>query len=154
MTPIEFKLYEAMRQEELDPVPQFYIQGYYADFAFPDVRVAVEADGAIHRDPARQRHDRKRDWVLRRAGWTVKRFRGTTIHTRASNCAYVIKQEVVGRRMRAALLARQREMRRQARRAAILRPFQSLYRLLARATRRGRVDQARTPESPRPESPK
>ena len=154
MSPIEFKLYEAMRQEGLDPVPQFYIQGYYADFAFPDVRLAVEADGVIHRDAARQQHDRKRDWILRRAGWTVKRFHGTTIHRKASNCAYVIRREVVGRRMQAAILAKREEMRRQARRTAILRPFQNLHRLFARATRREEVAHARTPESRRPESPK
>ena len=44
MTRIEVALYDAMRREGLSPFPQFYIQGYYADFAFPDVRVAVEAE--------------------------------------------------------------------------------------------------------------
>src|SRR5713226_436393 len=107
MSPIEAQLYQAMLQERLDPVPQFYIQGYYADFAFPDVGIAVEADGAVHQDPARHQHDRKRDWILRRAGWTVMRFHGTTIYHKASNCAYVIKKEVEGRRMQAALRAKE-----------------------------------------------
>src|SRR5438876_607319 len=39
MSPIEVALYEAMRREGLSPFPQFYIQGYYVDFAFPDVGV-------------------------------------------------------------------------------------------------------------------
>lgn len=94
MSPIELKLYEALRREGLSPIPQFCIQGYFVDFAFPDVRVAVEADGAqYHKGGGRQR-DRKRDWVLRRHGWTVLRFRGTTIHERAANCAYVVKREI------------------------------------------------------------
>src|SRR6058998_3195283 len=94
MSPIEVALYDAMRREGLSPFPQFYIQGYYADFAFPDVRVAVEADGAAYHEGVRHEQDRKRDWIIGRAGWTVKRFHGTTIYHRADNCAYVIRKEV------------------------------------------------------------
>src|SRR5438445_12686808 len=46
MSPIEVALYDAMRREGLSPFPQFYIQGYYVYFAFPDVGVDIEADGA------------------------------------------------------------------------------------------------------------
>src|SRR6059036_2524532 len=60
MSPIEVALCEAMRREGLAPFPQFYIQGYYADFAFPDVRVAVEADGAAYHGGVRHEQDRKR----------------------------------------------------------------------------------------------
>src|SRR5437016_11327335 len=60
MSPIEAQLYQAMLRERLNPYPQFYIQGYYADFAFPDVGIAVVADGAVHQDPRRHEHDRKR----------------------------------------------------------------------------------------------
>src|SRR2546422_10733043 len=68
MPPIEGALYEAMRREGLAPFPQFYIQGYYADFAFPDVRVAVEADGAACDEGGRHEQDRNRDWIVARAG--------------------------------------------------------------------------------------
>lgn len=153
MSPIELRFYEAMRREGLDPVPQFYIQGYYADFAFPDVRVAVEADGAIHEDAVHKEHDRKRDWILKRQGWTVKRFHGTTIYHKASNCAYVVKQEVEGRRRQVALLAKQREERRQARRDAMLAPFRAIARLFARARRRGALPPSGAPKPP-PQDPK
>ncbi len=98
MSPIELKLYEALRQEGLSPVPQYCIQGYFVDFAFPDARVAVEADGAAYHQGERHEHDRERDWVLQKQGWKVLRFHGTTIHERASNCAFVVKREVEGRR--------------------------------------------------------
>ena len=98
MSPIEFKLYEAMRHEGLSPVPQYPIEGYIVDFAFPDVRLAIEADGAAYHTEDRRERDRKRDWVIRRQGWTVKRFYGATIHDRAENCAFVIKREVEARR--------------------------------------------------------
>ena len=132
MSPIEVALYDAIRREGLAPFPQFYIQGYYADFAFPDVRVAVEADGAAYHEGVRHEHDRKRDWFLGRAGWTVKRFHGTTIYHKAANCAYVIRREVEGRRAMAAAAAREAEIRRQGRRDAFLRPFRKLAGLLKR----------------------
>jgi len=130
MSPIEAQLYEAMRAEGLSPIPQFCISGYFVDFAFPDVAVAVEADGAAYHEGYRHERDRKRDWILRRAGWTVKRFHGTTIYHKAENCAYVIKKEVEGRRMWAAARRREEELRRQARRDALLRPFRAILRFL------------------------
>jgi len=135
MSPIEVTLYEAMRREGLSPLPQFYIQGYYVDFAFPDVGVAVEADGAAYHEGVRQQRDRKRDWILRRAGWTVKRFHGTTIYHKAANCAYVIRQEVEGRRAMAAAAAREAARRRQARRDAMVRPFRMIAQFLRRNKR-------------------
>ena len=98
MSPIEWKLYEAMRRQGLSPRPQFCIEGYFVDFAFPEVRVAVEADGAAYHQGDRHERDRKRDGVLRRHGWKVLRFHGATIHERAANCAYVVKREVQARR--------------------------------------------------------
>jgi len=132
MSPIEHRLYEAMRKDGLDPVPQFRIEGYYADFAFPDVRLAVEADGAAYHGEDRRQRDRRRDWILRRAGWTVQRFHGTTIHRKAENCSYVVKREVDGRRAMNARLAWEAEVHRQERREALLRPFRSLLRFLRR----------------------
>lgn len=98
MSPIEIKLYEAMTQEGLSPVPQYCVEGYFVDFAFPKKRVAVEADGAEYHQGARRQRDRKRDWILRRRGWKVLRFYGTTIHQKAENCVYVIKKELAARR--------------------------------------------------------
>ncbi len=98
MSPIESRLYEAMRLEGLFPMPQFCAQGYYVDFAFPDIRVAVEADGAAYHGDDRRQRDGKRDWILRRHGWKVLRFHGTTIYRKAANCAYIIKQEVGAKR--------------------------------------------------------
>ena len=132
MSPIEVALYEAMRREGLSPFPQFYIQGYYVDFAFPDVGVAVEADGAAYHEGVRQQRDRKRDWILRRAGWTVKRFHGTTIYHKADNCAYVIRRELEGRRAMVAAAAREAADRRQARRDALARPFHKIVGLFRR----------------------
>lgn len=137
MSPIEQKLYEAMRQEGLSPTPQYRIESYIADFAFPDIKLAVEADGAAYHSGDRRQRDNKRDWILRQHGWTVKRFYGTTIHTKASNCAYVVRREVLERRSQIEAIAKQiEERRRQAKiertetMAAIARPFQKAIRFL------------------------
>lgn len=151
MSPIEVDLYEAMLREGLQPVPQHCIKGYVVDFAFPDVRVAVEADGAEYHGTDRRERDRKRDWILRNDGWTVKRFHGTTIYHRAANCAYVVKREVEGRRAWAAELARQEELRRQARRDAFLRPFRAIARLLRRTARKESADRTVAGGTPPPE---
>jgi len=98
MSPIEFMLYEAMQREGLSPAPQYMLEGYIVDFAFPDVKLAIEADGAQYHSEDRRELDRKRDWIISRKGWTVKRFHGTTIYNKASNCASDIKQEVERRR--------------------------------------------------------
>ncbi len=98
MSPIELKLYEALRQEGLSPMPQYCVQGYFVDFAFPEVKVAVEADGAAYHQGEQHERDRERDWVLRKHGWKVLRCHGSTILERASNCAYVVKRELQARR--------------------------------------------------------
>jgi very-short-patch-repair endonuclease len=101
MSPIEHSLYEAMLREGLTPIAQCLVEGYIVDFAFPDIKMAIEADGAAFHDEDRRDRDRKRDWILGRKGWTVKRYTGTTIHNKPGNCAYEIKREVEERRMRA-----------------------------------------------------
>ncbi len=98
MSPIEVKLYDAMTRRGLSPTPQYGVEGYFVDFAFPRSRLAVEADGAAYHEGARHQRDRKRDWILRRRGWKVLRFHGSTIHERADNCAYVVKKELETRR--------------------------------------------------------
>lgn len=133
MSPIEHELYKAIRKEGLSPIPQYRIEWYTVDFAFPDIKVAIEADGASYHSGDRREHDRRRDSSLRRAGWTVKRFHGTTIYHRASNCAYIVRQEVESRRAQAKARARQEEKEWQARNEAIARPFRKIARLLKRS---------------------
>jgi very-short-patch-repair endonuclease len=122
MSAIEHELYEAMREQGLSPEPQLCIGGYFVDFAFEDVKVAVEADGATYHSGERHERDAARDAVLGRAGWKVMRFYGTAIHSKAANCVNAIKREVEGRRAHASAKAQREE-----RRATILDPFRRLF---------------------------
>jgi len=138
MSPIEYELYQAMRKKGLSPIPQFRIDWYTVDFAFPDIKVAIEADGTLYHSGDRREHDRKRDWRLKmQFGWTVMRFYGTTIHNKAGNCAYVIKREVEARRKLEEERERQKEIERHARNEAIARPFRKIVKSMIR-NRRGK----------------
>jgi very-short-patch-repair endonuclease len=50
--------------------------GFFIDFAFDDVRLAVELDGSCHfvNGISRIDHDKRKDSVLRKAGWTIYRI--------------------------------------------------------------------------------
>jgi very-short-patch-repair endonuclease len=58
-----------------DPVCQYPVLGYRADFCWPRERLIVETDGeATHRTRTGWRRDARRDVVLQLAGWRVLRF--------------------------------------------------------------------------------
>lgn len=84
MTPIEERLYNAMRAAGLGPRVQYGIGKLRVDFAFPEVLLAVEADGRAWHDASR---DERRDARLRRLGWEVIRFTGSEIVRDAAACA-------------------------------------------------------------------
>jgi very-short-patch-repair endonuclease len=55
------------------PEQQHQAGKYRLDFAWPDVRMALEADGWWHRSPEGAAKDRQRDSWLRSQGWLVFR---------------------------------------------------------------------------------
>jgi very-short-patch-repair endonuclease len=55
------------------PAQQHQAGKYRLDFAWPEVKVAVEADGWWHRSPEGAAKDRERDSWLRSQGWIVFR---------------------------------------------------------------------------------
>jgi very-short-patch-repair endonuclease len=63
------------------PEVQFPVAGgrHRLDLAFPDLLLAVEYDGELHRTQARARRDLEREAVLVRLGWTVLRFDARTV---------------------------------------------------------------------------
>lgn len=68
-------------------IPQFRINSgdseYAIDFAFPNLKLGVEADGEIfHSSPKQVAHDKERDMKLAQQGWTILRFTDTEIEHR------------------------------------------------------------------------
>ena len=95
LTPIEHQLLSALRERGLDPQVQYGIDRFRVDFAFPEVRLAVEADGRDWHDAQR---DTARDRRLRSFGWDVIRFTGSRIFREASIVAAEVAEAVANRR--------------------------------------------------------
>ena len=95
MTPIEHQLLLALREVGLEPQVQYGIDRFRVDFAFPEVRLAVEADGRAWHDADR---DASRDRKLRSLGWEVVRFTGSRIHWESGAIAEELAARVSERR--------------------------------------------------------
>ena len=68
---------------------------YLMDFAFPDLKVDVEADGeTFHSAPAQMERDRQRDAILRNLGWVVIRFGETEIKDQLTQALDRIEREL------------------------------------------------------------
>lgn len=73
-TPIEFALWQDIRQSGAVLYPQYPVGRFFVDFANPKARIAVECDGAaFHTDKAK---DEARDSQLLAMGWHVYRITG------------------------------------------------------------------------------
>jgi very-short-patch-repair endonuclease len=77
MTSAELKLWNELRAHRLMGLGfrrQFPIAGYIVDFACPEKKLIVEADGSQHAQGDAVAGDEVRTVRLERDGWTVLRF--------------------------------------------------------------------------------
>lgn len=88
LTPIEHMLLTALGARQLRPRVQYGVDLFRLDFAFPERRLAVEADGREWHDKAR---DAARDAVLASRGWNVMHFSGSDIYRDAEACAAAVE---------------------------------------------------------------
>jgi len=74
MTPIELAIWEKIRNVNAVFYPQYPVLRYFADFANPVAKIAIECDGAaFHHDKEK---DAKRDAEFESIGWIVYRLPG------------------------------------------------------------------------------
>ena len=94
-SPPESRLRVLLRLAGLTPVPQYVVRDAAGNFvarvdlAFPELRVAIEYDGAWHGKPGQLAHDRRRLNALVAAGWTVLHVTATDLHDPAPLVAAV-----------------------------------------------------------------
>lgn len=73
-TPIEEAIWDCIRDSSAVFYPQYPVDKFFADFANPVARVAIECDGQkFHQDKDR---DAERDEKFHELGWTVYRIPG------------------------------------------------------------------------------
>ena len=87
LTPIEERLLTALRARGLRPMVQFGVDPFRVDFAFPDRRLAIEADGRDWHDAIR---DDQRDRALQARGWQVLHLSGSDIHRDPAGCTTTV----------------------------------------------------------------
>jgi very-short-patch-repair endonuclease len=95
---IEIRLASAMKLLGLPYLSQYKVKrrvrgSYYLDFAFPDVKLAVECDGKdYHSTTIQIRNDIKRQQELELMGWQFVRFTGAAINKDPRACAKEVSQ--------------------------------------------------------------
>lgn len=98
-SPIERKLFKALWANGYEVKTQYPVWFYQLDFAIPELRICIEADGReFHTSKERKVQDRKRDLFLQREGWTTIRFTGTQIHNNAFQCVKKVEEVVNARK--------------------------------------------------------
>lgn len=78
LTPIESNVWHDLRKHGLPFLPQFPIGQYFADFADPLKKIAIEVDGKIH--DSRIEKDKTREDEIKMMGWKVIRLKGQNTH--------------------------------------------------------------------------
>lgn len=91
-TSIERALMAELEKQEMVYEHEYPITGWVLDFAFPDHRLAVEADGTYwHSLPNVIEKDARKDKSLAEMGWRVLHFTEDQINTSASACVSQIQ---------------------------------------------------------------
>ncbi|HEX8480921.1 MAG TPA: DUF559 domain-containing protein [Allosphingosinicella sp.] len=91
MTPQERILWGHLRDRRLKGAKfrkQMWLDGYIADFACPEARLVVEADGSQHADNAE--YDLARERAFARLGWRTLRFWNNEINENLDGVLTVI----------------------------------------------------------------
>jgi Protein of unknown function (DUF559) len=70
---------------------------YYLDLAYPEIRLAIEYDGAEHRKQRRARRDLVREAALTALGWHILRFDADVVLFRPDRIADVVRAELAVR---------------------------------------------------------
>ena len=86
LTNLERIMRQELERRNLEFI-QFYPvrSGFILDFAFPEQKLEIECDGEKWHLPGNKK-DRFRDWILKRTGWKVLRFREADIINDISKC--------------------------------------------------------------------
>ena len=90
-SPIEDILLREFNLLEFYPIPQFKVNSYRIDLAFPEHLIAIECDGKEwHSSGEQLERDREKDDYLEKNGWTVVRISGSEIYRKADEIAGMI----------------------------------------------------------------
>jgi very-short-patch-repair endonuclease len=84
-SPLERAIAQGLEKRNIRYKREHVISHTHVDFAFPEVKLAVECDGWRYHH-TRKEHDARRDAFLKSQGWTVVRFSGEEIRKNPDAC--------------------------------------------------------------------
>ena len=71
-------------------------RGAILDFAFPHLKIGIEADGEMfHSNPKQLTHDKERDMKLAQVGWTILRFQDDEIDNKIERVMSTIVKNIM-----------------------------------------------------------
>jgi very-short-patch-repair endonuclease len=77
LTPIEYNIWQDIRNQCEFFYPQFPVGPYFIDFADPVNKIGIEVDSAKwHSSPESQKSDKLRETALNSMGWSISRIWG------------------------------------------------------------------------------
>lgn len=80
-SPIEEMLLTELEKYDLYPVSQYPIGLFFIDLAFPNIKLAIEADGhEFHSSVSQKERDKYRQEKIEKLGWKFERFSGSDIY--------------------------------------------------------------------------
>lgn len=86
-TSIEQLLIDELETRDIEYEFQYKLNQWSIDFAFPNHKLAVEADGVYwHSLPENIERDKRKDRSLKRKDWTILRFTGDEIRESSTDC--------------------------------------------------------------------
>lgn len=96
-SPIEWRLYQALKNRGEYVRAQVPCGRYRIDIALPMHHIAIECDGkAYHSTPTQKAHDKRKNAYLRANGWKVLRFTGKRIYKDLNGIITRIEKEKIG----------------------------------------------------------
>lgn len=98
-SPIEVRLFKALRRKNYQVYTQVACNNYRIDLVIytGKKKLAIEADGKNYHSSVQQvKHDKEKDWQLRKHGWEVIRFTGSEIYRNSNQCVEEIEKLLPG----------------------------------------------------------
>ena len=97
-TKIERSIAHELKKRKIKFCQEYAMTGWTIDFAFPDQKLAVEADGVYwHSLKNVIEKDKRKDKDLKRRGWTILHFREDEIKKNVGRCVDVIEKHLKSR---------------------------------------------------------
>jgi len=76
-------------------VREYCVFPYFIDFAFVDIKVAIEIDGSQHGNSDVRERDKRKDKLLHKEGWRIIRFHATNVLNKTDEIIKILAETII-----------------------------------------------------------